>query len=154
MEENSVTATLRRKTCYVITVVSLVTVKPNESWKQMARYVLVAFDDNEDAEQFLLNFEASSENYGYKGTIRSVYAKPTIYCDCSVQGKRGEGGFTRGKKYGWWVHSSCGKPTKAWADGHDWFVHLGVNLIPKSAEAPEYRGDGNWAPSQIRQEAQ
>jgi len=116
----------------------------------MARYVLLAFDDDTKADEFVQacqetgvvaavsNEDASLKHFA--PTVRAVYQKPTMFCTCVGGGKQGKG-FTRGKKHGWWVHSGCGKPTKAWADGEHWFVALGVNKLPKSPEASEYRGD-------------
>lgn len=124
----------------------------------MARYVLLAFDDNEKADEFV---EACQEtgivgaNAYEMGTlthfapeVRAVYQMPTKFCDCTV-GKGGRG-FTRGKKYGWWVHSTCGKPTRAWARGEHWFTALGRNLLERTPQAPEYRGDGDF--SLVRQQ--
>lgn len=124
----------------------------------MARYVLVAFDDNEKADQFV----AACQNTGvvaavtltdtslthFAPEVRAVYMKPTLFCDCTVD-KKGRG-FTRGKKYGLWVHSACGKPTRAWARGEHWFQALGKNLLDRTPQAPEYRGDGDF--SLVRQQ--
>lgn len=116
----------------------------------MAKYVLIAFEDDATADTFV---EATQENGLVVGEgpnvfthmtpeVRAVYKMPTIFCTCTV-GKGGRG-FTRGKKWGWWVHSTCGKPTQAWARGEHWFQALGRNLLPKTPQAPEYRGDGEF----------
>ena len=117
----------------------------------MARYVLVSFDDNEKADTFVTacqdtgilgvvsNEDASMRHFAPE--VRAVYQMPTKFCDCT-DGKNRK--FTRGKKYGWWVHSLCGKPTRAWARGEHWFQALGRNLLAKTPQAPEYRGDGDF----------
>lgn len=118
----------------------------------MAKYILLAFDDNDKAEAFVTacqdtgilgvvsNEDASMRHFA--PTVRAVYQMPTKFCDCT-EGKNKK--FSRGKKYGWWVHAACGKPTKAWAHGSHWYTALGNNLLPKTPQAPEYRGDGDWA---------
>jgi hypothetical protein len=124
----------------------------------MAKYILLSFDDNEKAEGFItacqetgitaqVRHEPENPEHGsallwehFTPDVRAVYQMPTKFCTC-LGGKKT---FTRGKKYGWWVHADCGKPTQAWATGSHWFQALGRNLLPKTPQAPEYRGDGNW----------
>jgi hypothetical protein len=108
----------------------------------LAKYVLVAFDKDADAEEFV------AEVQGRGGVvtppdvtpaiIRGVWKKPTKFCT----GCTGRKGYTRGKKYGWWVCVSCGKPSQGWANGDHWMTALGTNLLPISEVAPEYRGPG------------
>lgn len=113
----------------------------------MAKYVLLAFDDDAQADAFvkttqengLVVNEGESVFKFYVPLIRAVFKRPTLYCTCKYN--KNDRGFTRGKKYGWWVHS-CGKPTKAWARGEHWFLSLGKNLLPVTPQAPEYRGTG------------
>lgn len=98
----------------------------------MAKYVLVAFESDSDADKFVAAAKVyaadektnMSEVFGY---VSAVYKKPTKFCEC----KGHSGPYTRGKKYGWWVHArkGCGKPTRWWADGQHWFVVLGNNLL-------------------------
>lgn len=112
---------------------------------------MLAFDRDEDADKFVETvmetgvvgataYEDGTWKH-FAPLVRAIFKKPTKFCDCKVD-KRGRG-FTRGKKYGWWVHS-CGKPTAAWGRGEHWYRSLGRNLLPVSAFAPEYRGDGNY----------
>lgn len=122
----------------------------------MARYILLAVDDNDAAQKLVdmiekwdntieiaTNPEATiAEDVALEQIsvfVRGMYAKPTIFCSCAMNKNSS---FTRGKKYGWMVHAQCGKPRRAWAEGHDWFAHLGVNLLPVSTSRPEYRGRG------------
>lgn len=117
----------------------------------MAKYVLLAFESDDDANEFIV----STQHYGgveveNKGTdgfdlkkqltalVRGVWKMPTKFCECGPV----SGPFTRGRKYGWWVHAKkgCNKPTRGWAKGDHWHQALGVNLLPISEVAPEHRG--------------
>jgi hypothetical protein len=80
---------------------------------------------------------------GIKGypKVVAAYKKPTKFCE-PQDGHRGTkttGGWTRGKKYGWWVCGVCGKPTKRWATGDIWHYSMGYNLLPPSI-SPLERG--------------
>lgn len=110
----------------------------------MARYVLLEFDDNADAEALVEAIDAgiviSHEKRSFlKPRLRGLWMKPTQFCECKGKGKNTRS-FTRGTKYGLWVHSACKKPTRGWGLGEHWFVSLGRNLLPVSETAPEYRG--------------
>lgn len=123
----------------------------------MAKYVILAFDDDDEADKFV---EETQRRQGVindmdcpcypddkaliKADVRAVFRKPTKFCDCKTVKHRG---FSRGRKYGWWVCAQCGKPTVGWGRGDHWFLALGKNLLPISNIAPEYRGDGVFARS-------
>lgn len=69
----------------------------------MARYVLLEFDDNEEASRFV---EQHLVPFASNGPIvRGVYAKPTQFCTC-----KSSPGQTRGSRLGWWVCTNCKKP--------------------------------------------
>jgi hypothetical protein len=70
----------------------------------MARYVLVEFDNNGDAEGFVTTITDPS-NTGFVRIV-GVYMKPTQFCKCSNPGDKS----LRGQKYGLMVHKDCGKP--------------------------------------------
>jgi hypothetical protein len=106
----------------------------------MARFVLLQFDDDQEAEDFA---EMALKQHGViydsreyivcaGAKIWGIYQKPTKFCDCDGSGKKTMIGFTRGKKYGWWIHAKCMKPTAKWASGRQWFTVLGANLLPRS----------------------
>lgn len=120
----------------------------------MAVYVMLSFDDDNEAHRFvketLTDGEIGYDTHSSESelevswvacTVRGVWKKPTIFCDCEST-KRVDG-FTRGRKYGWWVHAKCGKPSKLWAKGDAWHGALGRNLLPQSELAPEYRSPEN-----------
>jgi hypothetical protein len=111
----------------------------------MAKYVLLAFDDDKKADEFLQKNFLGSEYVDYESaevwaTLRAVFKKPTQFCQCTAIKHRG---WTRGKKFGWWVCSQCKKPSRQWAHGDTWYAALGTNLLPISEEAPENRGPGH-----------
>jgi hypothetical protein len=115
----------------------------------MAKYVLLVFDEDEAADAFVHLIEQDSGpawkfmREQIKPQVRGIFKKPTKFCECTrLKGR----GFFRGKKWGWWVCSQCGRPTWQWASLNTLYGVLGFNLLPKSAKAPEYRGDGDWLP--------
>lgn len=92
----------------------------------MARYVLIEFDDNNDAETFVKAVEEVQgilvttqhpkipDQYGvvkpsHDYRIRGLYAKPTRFCECSdvLFNER-----RKGAKLGWYVHPTCGRPVR------------------------------------------
>ncbi len=113
----------------------------------MAVYVLLQFDDDQEAHDFVsgvLQYKATfvpevdpgtvSFEYYYsreqKAKVWGVFKKPTQFCQ-SHGGKKTSQAFTRGLKYGWWVCAVCKKPTPKWASGAQWFSVLGTNLLPR-----------------------
>lgn len=71
----------------------------------MAKYVLVEFANNDEAEAFASTIADAGEASSL--TVRAIFQKPTQYCECPPSDKS-----VRGKKYGWWVHKVCGKPKR------------------------------------------
>lgn len=81
--------------------------------------------------------------------IRGVWKKPTLICDPSDGHRRGREGWTRGRKYGWWVCAGCGKVARAASDFRNKQMRieqLGFNLLP-----PEISGetDPSWHPKEF-----
>lgn len=124
----------------------------------MAMYMLLRFDDDTDALAIVqLLLEGGSVPIATPtGDVvevvpipRGLYKCPTKFCECPVA-RKADKAYTRSKKYSWWVHKDCGKPTVLWASGEHFFYSLGKNLLPVSANAPEWRGEGvhghNWDP--------
>jgi hypothetical protein len=103
----------------------------------MAKYVLVQFDSDVEADDFVQAVRDKVTWEKGEGQVRAVYKKPTVFCECTAVKRRG---FTRGKKFGWYVCTQCHKPTEAWAKGDSWFIALGVNLLSIQDGADEYRG--------------
>lgn len=109
----------------------------------MPVFVLLSFDDDDEAKEFVkaqLNervqvtynddqydpFEVSAE-------VRGVYKRPVQFCTCTRTP-----GWTRGKRFGWWVCVDCGKPSKMWAMGVMLFTPLGTNLLPREIVPDPY----------------
>lgn len=126
--------------------------------------VVLQFDDEAEAKEFVkaalkpgyLHYSKtfSTEeglSIGMKevlGKVIAVFKMPTKFCDPSDghrSGRKTYQGWTRGKKYGWWVCARCGKPTKLWASGRQWVFSLGFNLLPKSISEVA-QAEGGWAP--------
>jgi hypothetical protein len=115
----------------------------------MSVYVLLAFESDEQAHDMIKSMidvgGIMTDTSVYYPEVKAVFKKPTKFCECGVGGGKMGFSFVRGRKYGWWVHSGCGKPTKAWADGEHWYASLGTNLLPVEI-AGEYRPQG-WEES-------
>ena len=117
----------------------------------MAVYVLLSFDDDSTAKEFVKDLIAMNKPGGSLGTslgpndaeVLGAYKRPTKFCDCGLSGGKGKLGysFTQGRKYGWWVHAECGKPTRAAGAVPGLFTTLGINLLPVSlTKERRYRG--------------
>jgi hypothetical protein len=101
----------------------------------MARVVMLNFDDNEAAEQFVIAIQKSQgDSYQLNVTdintvgmvacayskVVAVVARPTVWCRCRIV-PRGRGTvktkfdnaferWTRTERFGWYVHSRCKRP--------------------------------------------
>jgi len=75
----------------------------------MAKYVLIAFDNNDEAEAFIGTIVTAGQAPSIE--ILGVYQKPTLFCECAPEAGD-EDRSVRGAKYGLWVHKPCGKPHK------------------------------------------
>lgn len=108
----------------------------------MPRLVVLDFDDNEQAEEFI-----ESGKYNVVG----LFARPSLFCDPSDghtggRGKTGRG-WTKGKKYGWWVCAVCKKPSRLWGEKFECVVGNGKNLLKEflcsHPEEAHSTGDGS-----------
>lgn len=117
----------------------------------MARYVLLAFESNVEAETFVnavpieggVFFIGSDGHFNNvtveKTRVRGLWAKPTKMCECPNTVLRN---FVRGPKFGWYSCAKCSGTHPGWARGEHLYQSLGKNMLPVSAEAPEWRGEG------------
>lgn len=128
----------------------------------MAVRVVVEFEDDKEAKEFV---RLTLEEGGVKGDmvseywadgvsilkaiVTAVYKKPTKFCECNT-GKSTRS-WTRGAKWGWWVHAACGKPTKRWATGDIWHFSMGYNLLPPSISSLErgQRSIAEWTEEEL-----
>lgn len=123
----------------------------------MARFVVLSFDNNEEAEDFTkalsdgtIFYTKPHDDRDYqlvelKGAAEALglFMKPTQFCTCvptgnSAQAKKKP--FSQGKKYGLWVHT-CGKPiAMSWENiGHK-LTGFGYNLLIPEADRHEHHG--------------
>jgi hypothetical protein len=70
----------------------------------MAKYVLIAFDDDSTADSFANSLKSPDTTVH----LVSVHKRPTQFCECPNPPDRS----VRGEKWGWWVHRDCGRPKK------------------------------------------
>lgn len=82
----------------------------------MARYVLISFEDNNEAEDFVKAAleDRVGEQLGHDAfyefatmSIWGMYFKPTQFCECPQPGPK----QSRGARYGLWI-DACGKPIR------------------------------------------
>lgn len=85
----------------------------------MARAIVLTFEDNAEAEDFIEVFNRSRRQERFEGKgaqLELMVAIPTVFCEhsgsggCRPSGKK-YGGWARGKKWGWWCCAICGKPS-------------------------------------------
>lgn len=106
----------------------------------MAVQVLLSFEDDEQAKTFVRDIMSypdsdiltpTQENH-VRAEVCGAWKEPTLFCNPldGHRGKKTEGGYTRGRKYGWWVCGKCGKPSKFAQGSTKWELALGTNLIP------------------------
>lgn len=92
----------------------------------MARYVLVEFSRNEDAEAFVKSVNQANKDYRtdrvpFVRRVVGIFVKPGKTCECGDAARINYGdknqkqGIERGGKFGWWVCTRCGRPR---AGGH------------------------------------
>lgn len=101
----------------------------------MARLLVLSFKDNEAAEaaaKLLADGRTTILNeFEHEAVVEGIYAAPTVFCDPGDghRGKKTMSGWTRGKKYGWWVCGVCKKPSVMWGGRFECVVAQGRNLL-------------------------
>jgi hypothetical protein len=106
--------------------------------------VLVEFDDDAKATAFVekVNGRFGTPEVPHSASRRrvtGVWKVPTNFCACADQGKKMEiQAYSRGRKYGWWVHT-CGRPSKFWvkAKARLWDA-MGRNILPGADDDPKW----------------
>lgn len=100
----------------------------------MARLVLLSFANNAEAERFVREMEPGTATDEYPETIGEavwhatvewVVARPTNPCNCAMApagsdarkrrrrlSRTSRDAFTKGKRFGWWLHAACKRPTR------------------------------------------
>lgn len=106
----------------------------------MAVYVLLVVEDEEQAKDLVRDMNLFTRGslltptyeHEVEAKVWGVWKKPTLFCACDGSGKKTATAYTRGLKWGWWVHRTCMRPTARWASGAQWFTVLGTNLLPRA----------------------
>lgn len=90
----------------------------------MARYVVLEFDDNADAEAFVDSVRANcaaerKQGLSFSKRVVGIFVKPGRTCICwdgkwtNYGDKNRQHGIARGEKFGWWVCTKCNRPRAA-----------------------------------------
>jgi len=91
----------------------------------MAVYVLLAFDKDEDAKEWIVATRGST-------SVVAMYKKPTLFCDV-LDGRHSSNrrviGFTKGQRWHWWVCAVCHKPREMYTKGVLENCSLGRNIL-------------------------
>jgi hypothetical protein len=74
----------------------------------MAKYVVLAFDNDEDADSFSGTILHGGPSAVGTIQIAGIFKKPTLFCECPGVSDKS----VRGAKWGWWLHKDCGKPKR------------------------------------------
>lgn len=109
----------------------------------MGRYVVVEFESNDEAEQFIqsMNSDKTLAKYNWRVRIAGIFVKPGRTCQCygweftNYGDKNKQFGITRGLKFGWWVCDQCGKPRKA---GHQLVNQVTMSELPEGVTYDSY----------------
>ena len=72
----------------------------------MPRYVVVEFDDDASAQRLVDQISARTAR-GDGMRIAGLYARPTKWCTCPFHLLGVKREVVRGKKYGWWMCTTC-----------------------------------------------
>lgn len=100
----------------------------------MAKYVLVEFEDDEKADNFVYLLDMGFLPTSGDGRVRGVYKKPTLFCECPEETRDKSGRSLRGSKYGWWVKSCCGRPLKGGAQNPYNQLDKEAGILPINAQ--------------------
>jgi hypothetical protein len=121
----------------------------------MARYVVLEFDDNNAAEQFVAFHQMHERDEAVQALLGlalskvvALIAKPTMFCTCTSVKKRG---WVRGKKWGWYVCNQCGKPSRPETEEKllRHVVSQARNLLTQPLVDPPVVAADNYPPSDV-----
>lgn len=99
------------------------------------QYVVLQIDSNDVSNRFVEDMLRAPEGgmpfVPQTARIVGQFQGPTNFCDPSDghRGRKTDAGWTRGKKYGWWVCGSCKKPTRAWGKNLNAVLSSARNLL-------------------------
>lgn len=76
-----------------------------EAEELMSQFMLLEFDNDELAAKFMTQLETKTTIH-----VRGLFQKPRTHCKCpEMSDTEMRGQITRGQKFGWWVHRTCGR---------------------------------------------
>jgi len=96
--------------------------------------VLVQFDNHETAEAFVAKINGTLEYIedsprGFR--VVGLWRLPTVFCECDNSSRMKMKAYARGQKFGWWVHTACGRPSRVWTHiAPRLWTALGRNILP------------------------
>ena len=108
----------------------------------MARYVLVEFENDEQADKLRQMIEAQTRA-GKPYRIAGIFARPKTFCRCPTPTGYHKNQIVRGSKFGWWVCVVCKKARKGSHNANNLIAAVDTDEMP--GENPmrgyEYRVD-------------
>lgn len=98
----------------------------------MATALLIEFDSDQMAEAFVKKVNGEVAYVPVKRIrVTGMWRLPKTFCECTDTARMKMRAFVRGKKYGWWVHTQCGRPSKYWGQAAPrLWLSLGRNILP------------------------
>jgi|SRR5687767_3845136 len=109
----------------------------------MARYVVMLFSDDGQADEFVQavqrqggffflksdgHFEtANNEATAPKVTVEAMYQRPTLFCDCPPES---DPKLVQTKKHSWTVHNKCKKPIRTSFQHPNNLIHVDWSGTP------------------------
>lgn len=86
----------------------------------MTKLILLKFEDDKDADDFLTGNvaarpkgqEPADDSFYVASEVVGAFKEPTLFCECPPEKRDNSGRSKTGKKFGWWIRSCCGRPAK------------------------------------------
>lgn len=105
----------------------------------MARLVVLRFEDDEDAEDFIDKVNKTSRvdfDYYQCPTVEGMFKVPTIF-----HGGHQSSGWRKSDKHGWWICRDCGAPSVGWGSNIRAVIASGNDLLEKVSKNTQERID-------------
>lgn len=87
----------------------------------MARYLLIEFDDNRQADALRAQIDTATEK-GKPFRVVGLFGRPSKWCTCPKPTGYFKNELVQGSTFGWWVHTICKRARMG--------THQCRNLIP------------------------
>jgi hypothetical protein len=96
-------------------------------------YVVLRVDSDEEALRLIeaKSLKVDTLDSEVTPAFIGLFKGPTSFCDPSDghRGRKTEAGWTKGKKYGWWVCGKCKKPGVQWGNSLNAVLGAARNLL-------------------------